>query len=441
MTIAEGVAGSIPVVKVAADSPALRRIVWSSIIGTAVEWYDFLIYGAATALVFNKIFFASGNSTAATIAAFGTYGVGFFARPLGAAIFGHFGDRVGRKAMLAITIIVMGLGTFLIGLLPTYEQIGVAAPVLLVVLRFLQGIGLGGEWGGAVLMVVENAPVAKRGMFGSMVQIGNPIGNLAAIGMFALVSQLSDASFISWGWRVPFLISILLVGVGLYIRMRMEETSAFREVKAANQIAKLPVVEVFKHHRKPFFIAVGLKISEIAYASIGGVFVMSYATQQLGLSRSLVLNSAFIASCVALFAIPLFGWLSDKVGRKTMCYASCLFSIAFAFPLFWLLDTKNPAIVILAIVAAITFGQMVMFGIGAPWYSELFSARLRYSGASLGFQVGAALSGGLTPVVAASLMAWAGGLTWPVSVYLIVCALITATAAFAAPETVNKEIS
>jgi MHS family shikimate/dehydroshikimate transporter-like MFS transporter len=198
---------------------------------------------------------------------------------------------------------------------------------------------------------------------------------------------------------------------------------------------------VFKYHRKPFFIAVGLKISEIAYASIGGVFVMSYATQQLGLSRSLVLNSAFIASCVALFAIPLFGWLSDRVGRKTMCYASCLFSISFAFPLFWLLDTKNPAIVILAIVAAITFGQMVMFGIGAPWYSELFSARLRYSGASLGFQVGAALSGGLTPVIAASLMAWAGGLTWPVSVYLIVCALITATAAFAAPETANKEIS
>src|SRR4051812_17171915 len=240
MTVAEGFStASVP-----DDAANLRRIVWSSVIGTAVEWYDFLIYGAATALVFNKVFFAAGDPALATIAAFGTYAVGFLARPLGAAIFGHFGDKVGRKAMLAITIIIMGLGTFLIGLLPTYEQIGVAAPVLLVVLRFLQGIGLGGEWGGAVLMVVENAPVEKRGMFGSMVQIGNPIGNLAAIGMFALMSQLSEANFMSWGWRIPFLISILLVGVGLYIRMRMEETPAFREVKAANQLAKMPVAEV-----------------------------------------------------------------------------------------------------------------------------------------------------------------------------------------------------
>jgi MHS family shikimate/dehydroshikimate transporter-like MFS transporter len=242
----------------------LRRILWSSVIGTAVEWYDFLIYGAATALVFNKIFFAAGDPALATIAAFGTYAVGFLARPLGAAIFGHFGDRVGRKAMLAITIIVMGLGTFLIGLLPTYQQIGVAAPVLLVVLRFLQGIGLGGEWGGAVLMVVENAPVHKRGLLGSMVQVGNPIGNLAAIGMFALVSQLPDAEFLAWGWRVPFLISILLVGVGLWIRLRMEETPAFRQIKAKNEVAKMPIVDIFKYHRRPFFTAVCLKISEIS---------------------------------------------------------------------------------------------------------------------------------------------------------------------------------
>src|SRR5580693_6248540 len=317
------------------DATALRRIVWSSVIGTAVEWYDFLIYGAATALVFNKIFFAAGDAALATIAAFGTYAVGFLARPLGAAIFGHFGDRVGRKAMLAITIIVMGLGTFLIGLLPTYQQIGVAAPVLLVVLRFLQGIGLGGEWGGAVLMVVENCPTHKRGFLGSMVQVGNPIGNLAAIGMFALVSQLPESDFVSWGWRIPFLLSVLLVAVGLWIRLSLEETAAFRAIKAKNEVVKLPIVEIFRHHRRPFFTAVGLKISEIAYASIAGVFVISYATAQLGLSRSLILNGAFIASLVALFSIPLFGWLSDRVGRKAMFYASCLFSALFAFPLFW----------------------------------------------------------------------------------------------------------
>src|ERR1700751_1728815 len=199
------------------ETPRLQKIVWSSVIGTAVEWYDFLIYGAATALVFNKIFFAAGKATLATIAAFGTYAVGFLSRPLGAAIFGHYGDRIGRKAMLAITIIVMGLGTFLIGLLPTYQQIGIAAPVLLVALRFLQGIGLGGEWGGAVLMVVENAPARNRGLLGSMVQIGWPIGNLAAIGIFAALSQVPDSDFLGWAWRIPFLISIVLVGVGLYI--------------------------------------------------------------------------------------------------------------------------------------------------------------------------------------------------------------------------------
>jgi MFS transporter, MHS family, shikimate and dehydroshikimate transport protein len=423
------------------ETPRLQKIVWSSVIGTAVEWYDFLIYGAATALVFNKIFFAAGNATLATIAAFGTYAVGFLARPLGAAIFGHYGDRVGRKAMLAITIMVMGLGTFLIGLLPTYQQIGIAAPVLLIALRFLQGIGLGGEWGGAVLMVVENAPTRRRGLLGSMVQVGSPLGNLAAIGMFALVSSLPEADFMSWGWRVPFLISIFLVGVGLYIRLSMEETLAFRQVQAKNEVARMPLAEIFTHHRRPFFTAVGLKIAEISYASIASVFVISYATANLGLSRSLVLNGVFASSAVALFAIPLFGWLSDRLGRKTMFYASCAFCALFAFPFFWLLETREPVIVVLAIVVAISFGQMIMFGVGAPWYSELFSARLRYSGASLGFQVGAALSGGLTPLIAASLLAWSGGATWPVSVYLIICAMITATATYFAPEMANKELT
>src|ERR1700737_4257620 len=322
------VAEDFGTVRVPDSAAGIRRILWSRVVGTAVEGYDFLIYGAATALVFNKIFFAAGDPALATIAAFGTYAVGFLARPLGAAIFGHYGDRVGRKAMLAITIIVMGVGTFLIGLLPTYKQIGVAAPVLLVALRFLQGIGLGGEWGGAVLMVVENAPTHRRGLFGSVVQIGNPVGNIAAIGVFALVSQLPESEFMAWGWRVPFLISILLVGVGLWIRLSMEETPAFRQIQAKNEVSKMPIVDIFKYHRRPFFTAVCLKISEIAYASIAGVFVMSYATSRLGLPRGLVLNGAFLASLVALFSIPFVGWLSDKVGRKIMFYASCLFLAA-----------------------------------------------------------------------------------------------------------------
>src|SRR5499427_1220945 len=241
----------------------IKRIVVSSVIGTAVEWYDFLIYGTASALVFNKLYFPLSDPTLSTIAAFGTYAVGFFARPLGAAIFGHFGDRVGRKAMLVVTLMIMGLGTFLIGLLPTYEQIGIAAPILLVLLRLLQGIGIGGEWGGAVLMVVENAPARNRGLLGSMVQFGWPVGNLAAIGMFAMLSQVPDSDFLRWAWRIPFLISIVLVGIGLYIRMQLEETPVFREIEARKEVAKLPLMEILTRHRRPFFTAIGLKVSEV----------------------------------------------------------------------------------------------------------------------------------------------------------------------------------
>ncbi|WP_375458936.1 MFS transporter [uncultured Enterovirga sp.] len=424
----------------AGGSAQMRRVVMSSVVGTAVEWYDFLIYGTASALVFNKLFFPSFDPAVGTIAAFASYGVGFLARPLGAAIFGHFGDKVGRKKMLAATIIIMGIGTFLIGCLPTYAQIGIWAPILLVLLRLVQGIGLGGEWGGAVLMVVENAPTKHRGFFGSLVQVGNPIGNIAAIGIFAAMSQLPESEFLGWAWRIPFLISILLVGVGLFIRMRLEETPAFRNVEASKDVARLPVVEVITQHPRAFLTAVGLKISEIAWASIGSVFAISYVTGTLGLPRSVILNGLLAASFVALFSIPLFGWMSDRVGRKTMFYASCLFCIAFAFPFFWLLDTKDTTIITLTIVVAISFGQMVGFGIGAPFYSELFAARLRYSGASLGFQIGAAISGGLTPFAAASLMAWSGGATWPISIYLIVAALITLAATAVAPETAGTEL-
>ena len=282
----------------------------------------------------------------------------------GAAIFGHFGDKVGRKKMLAATIIIMGIGTFLIGCLPTYAQIGIWAPILLVVLRLLQGIGLGGEWGGAVLMVVENAPKKDRGLFGSLVQVGNPIGNLAAIGIFAALSQLPESDFLSWAWRIPFLLSILLVGVGLFIRMRLEETPAFKAVESENKVARLPVVEVLTEHRRAFLTAVGLKISEIAWASIASVFAISYVVGTLGMPRSVILNGLLLASFVALFTIPLFGWMSDRLGRKTMFYASCVFAILFAFPFFSLLNTKDTTIITLTIVVAISFGQMIGFGIG-----------------------------------------------------------------------------
>jgi MFS transporter, MHS family, shikimate and dehydroshikimate transport protein len=435
------IVGQVPAV----DSPdgattGITPIVVSSIVGTAVEWYDFLIYGTASALVFNKLFFPLSDPALGTIAAFGSYGVGFLARPLGAAIFGHFGDRVGRKAMLAMTIVIMGVGTFMIGLLPTYGQIGILAPVLLVLLRLLQGIGLGGEWAGAVLMVVENAPVKNRGLLGAMVQLGYPIGNLAAIGALALLAQLPEADFLAWGWRIPFLISILIAGIGLYIRLRLEETPVFRELEAKKATARLPLVEVLTAHPRAFFTAVGLKLSEISYVSIAGVFAISYVTTKLALPRSVILNALLLSAVFALVAIPAFGWLSDRIGRKTMFYASCLFAAVFAFPMFWLLDTRDTLTITLTVIAAIIFGQIIGFGVGAPWYSELFAARLRYSGASLGFQIGAAISGGLTPFAAATFMAWTGGPTWPISVYLIVLAALTLIATMAAPETAGKPL-
>ena len=429
-----------PLESPATEALEIKRVVVSSVIGTAVEWYDFLVYGTATALVFNKLFFPLSDPALSTIAAFGTYAVGFLARPLGAAIFGHFGDRIGRKAMLAMTIVIMGLGTFSIGLLPTYDQIGIAAPVLLVLLRLLQGIGLGGEWGGAVLMVIENSPARNRGLLGSMVQIGWPIGNLAAIGMFAALSQVPESDFQAWAWRIPFLISIALVGIGLYIRLQLVETPVFRKIEAKKEIAKVPFVEILARHRRSFFTAIGLKLSEVTYAIVAGVFAISYVTGKLAMPRSVIINAIFLAAVVALVMIPVFGWLSDRIGRKMMFYASCVFAMAFAFPMFWLLDTKDPLTITLTIITAITFGQMIGFAVGPSWYSELFEARLRYSGASLGFQIGAAIAG-LTPFAATALMAWTGGATWPISVYLIVLSAITFLAAKVAPETASKELN
>ncbi|MCJ2042548.1 MHS family MFS transporter [Methylobacterium sp. J-059] len=417
-----------------------RQIVWSSVIGTTVEWYDFLIYGTASALVFNKLFFPSVDPVVGTIAAFGSYAVGFLARPLGGIVFGHFGDKIGRKAMLSLTIIIMGLGTFLIGCLPTYAQIGLWAPILLVTLRLVQGIGIGGEWGGAVLMVVESVPTERRGFFGSIVQLGYPLGVILSIGAFALAGLMPEAEFLAWGWRLPFLASAFLVFVGLFIRLRLHETPSFKRVKQQAAFAKIPVMEILTEHPRTFLKAVGLKVSEIAYVSVVTVFSISYVTGKLGLPRGVVLNGILIAAIIELFTIPAFGWLSDRFGRRPLFVAACVFSIVFAFPLFQLLDTRDPTIITLTIAVALSFGQGIMFGTGAAWMSELFDARLRYSGASLGFQVGAALSGGFTPLIAAALLTWASGATWPISIYLIVLACVTLLAALSAPETARCQI-
>jgi MFS transporter, MHS family, shikimate and dehydroshikimate transport protein len=417
----------------------MASVVFAGSIGTIIEWYDFLIYGTAAALVFNSLFFPTIDPLAGTLASLATYSVGFVARPIGGVIFGHFGDRIGRKVMLMITMAIMALGTFAVGCLPTYNQIGVWAPILLVTLRFVQGIGLGGEWGGASLMVVEHAPASRRGLFGSLVQIGFPLGLVTSSGIFALVTRMPDVDFKSWGWRIPFLLSILLLGVGWFVRARVPETPVFEEIKRRGDIAANPFVEaVFKNPRS-FLVAVGLKISEVSWVYILTIFIVVYATGQLGLPRSLLLNAIFIAALVEVVTIPLFGWLSDHIGRRVFYFFGTLFTAAFAFPLFWLLGTKDPLVVVVTVIVALSLGHGTMFGLQSAYFPELFGTRVRYSGASFGFQAAAALGGGFSPIIATALAGSMGG-TAGVSMMLILLAVITFTATLCARETKGESL-
>lgn len=431
--------GDVSIASRGVKKSKIGTIAAASSIGTIIEWYDFLIYGMAAALVFNKLFFPNVSPVIGTLAALGTYAVGFFARPLGGAIFGHFGDRVGRKSMLLLTMFIMGIGTVLIGCLPTYEHIGIWAPVLLIVLRFIQGVGLGGEWGGAALMVLEHAPKHRRGFYGSLVQVGFPLGLVLATGVFAIVSKLPEADFLSWGWRIPFLLSIVLVVVGYVIRSKVEESPIFLQMKAKNELSKQPVLDAILKNPRAFLTAIGLKISEVSWVYILTVFIVVHATNNLQLPKSLILDGILYAALVEVITIPLFGLLSDKIGRRPMYIWGALFTLALAFPLFTLLDTKDSAIVIGVMIVALSLGHGFMFAPEATYFPELFGANVRYSGATLGFQVAAAIGGGLSPIIATGLMAYFGGTTG-VSVMLILLAAVTLIAAISARETRHESL-
>jgi MHS family shikimate/dehydroshikimate transporter-like MFS transporter len=418
----------------ALERSKLNSIVFASCVGTIVEWYDFLIYATAAALVFNKAFFPTFDPLAGTLAALGSYAVGFLARPLGGALFGHFGDRLGRKSMLVLTLFIMGLSTFLIGLLPTYASIGVLAPILLILLRVVQGIGLGGEWGGASLMVLEHAPADKRGFYTSFVQIGFPIGLVLATLVFALVSKLPDADFALWGWRIPFLISIVLLAIGTFVRSRVPETPVFEQLKARGGLSKNPVGEAVSKNARMFLIAVGLKLSEVSWVYMLTVFVVGYATTKLGLPKQQMLDSVLYAALFELISLPFFGLLCDRVGRRPLYILGALFTILFAFPLFWMLESKSAALIATAIIIAMNFGHGMMFGPESAYFPELFGPGVRYSGASFGFQVSAAIGGGFAPIIATAMVGYLGGTTG-VSLMMIVLALFTLAAALAAPET------
>ena len=398
----------------------------ASFVGTAVEWYDYFVYGTAAAIVFGPLFFPRFSATAGTMAAFATYAVGFLARPLGAVVMGHYGDRVGRKSMLVVSLLIIGLATTAIGLLPTYERIGILAPILLVSLRFLQGIGVGGEWGGAVLLAVEHAPAHRKAFYGSFPQMGVPGGLILANLVFLGVStSLGPQAFLAWGWRVPFLASAVLVMIGLGIRFTLTESPDFQRVKEAGQRERMPLVAVLTRHPKQVLLAAGAFIGNNTVGYIFMAYLLSYGTSVLGLSRSLILTCTLIAAFVWLATIPWASALSDRHGRaRILLWGSAGLTVT-ALSLFPLVDTRSPALILAALVAlAVVLG--ITYGPLAALLSELFPTSVRYSGASLGYQIGAILGGGIAPMVAAALYArWRSSV--PITLYLGAVSLLSLT--------------
>jgi MFS transporter, MHS family, shikimate and dehydroshikimate transport protein len=420
---------------------SIRTIALASAIGTTIEWYDFFLFGVVTPLVFNKLFFPNFDPLVGTLLAYTTFFVGFISRPVGGILFGHYGDRIGRKTVLVLTILIMGIATFLIGLLPTYASVGIWAPVMLLFLRVFQGIGIGGEWGGAVLMAVEHSPTGRRGFYGSWPQIGVPAGLLLSSGMVYLLSYLPEADFLSWGWRIAFLISAILVAVGLYIRLKIMETPAFTRIQASNKVVHVPFFELWRTHSKNTLLGLGARYIEGVTFNIFGVFIVGYVANSLGLPRQTALAGVMIASAIMIVMLPIYGNLSDRIGRRRMFGVAGLLIGILAFPAFWLMQTKEPLLIWIAIAVPFAIVYPAVYGPQAALFSELFDTRVRYTGISFVYQFSGIYASGLTPIIATALLPAGGNKPWLICAYILLVSIISAACVFAMAEAHKRDMA
>lgn len=420
--------------------PTPRKVAMASAVGATIEWYDFFLYGTAAGLVFDKLFFNGLDGAAAQFAAFGTFAVGFLARPVGGLIFGHFGDRIGRKQMLLMTLLIMGLGTALIGLLPSYDAIGVWAPILLVVLRILQGIGVGGEYGGAVLLAVEYAPAERRGFFGSFAHIGVPGGLFLAAASFSIASQLPDEAFLAWGWRVCFLISIVLLAIGAWIRLSVMETPAFQQVQERKEVAAVPFKELVASQPRALFLGMGTRFIEGFTFNLFSVYFLAYVVTNLELPKSWALDGIMVGALLGVGLVIATGALSDRVGRKPVYRVGTWLALVFAFPAAALLQSENRWAIFSVFVIGLGLLYGVIYGPLASFWSELFDTRYRYSALSSLYQISGIVASGFTPLIAAWLVVRGDGSLWLVAGYNVVVAAISLVCARLLPETQGRDL-
>lgn len=409
------------------DPKTMRKILIASLTGSVIEWFDFFLYGTVAALVFNQIFFVSDDPAIGLILSYASFALTFFIRPFGGVLFSHIGDRIGRKKTLVLTLSLMGIATMAIGLLPSYHTIGIWAPILLIFFRLLQGIGIGGEWGGALLLAVEYAPKEKRGFFGSVPQVGIPIGMVLGTLVLSLMTLLPDEQFLEWGWRIPFILSALLVVLGLWIRNGIDETPAFKAVQKEGKVPKMPIIDTLRYHWREVLIAIGAKFVETAPFYIFSTFIVSYATINLGFSKTTTLTAVMVASVITSILIPMMGALSDRVGRKKLYVVGTIVMILYMFPYFWMVNQGSVILLVIATILGLGIIWAPITAVLGTFFSEIFAPEIRYTGVTLGYQIGAALAGGTAPLIAVTFLSYFDSYV-PIAIYIMLTGVISLVA-------------